>query len=272
MRVDLHCHSTWSDGSQSAASVAARAHRRGVELFSLTDHDTTAGAAAAAEVFGPAAVRGVELSCTEDGRTVHLLVYDVEGGARWAALDGALAELARARRERARRIGDRLAALGVPVDVEALLASVRGTVGRPHLARALVAAGWAASLGEAFDRYLGDGGPADEPARHLPLSEGLALARAAGGVASLAHPHTLGDAAGDLVRRFAGAGLGGVEAYYGSYGQRERRRWLALADRHGLVATGGSDFHGGQPPSAPLFGVDLPAERAQRLLAWLGRA
>jgi hypothetical protein len=142
-------------------------------------------------------------------------------------------------------------------------------VGRPDLARAMVAAGAATSMRDAFARHLYDDGPVDVPHRALPLPEALALGRAAGAAMALAHPH-LYDARGvALLRRHRGDGLDGVEAFHGAYDARERARWIELAGELGLVCTGGSDWHGPEEAVAPP-GVDLPPDRSFALLRWLG--
>jgi len=269
MRVELHCHSTCSDGSEPAEAVGKAAAARGVELFCLTDHDTCAGTAAARRGFGDGALRGVELSCIEEGRTVHVLLYDCGGD--WAPVDRALEAQGQARRERVHAIAEKLARLGAPVDPEAILAAAEGrSVGRPDMARALVDAGHVHSAAEAFDRFLHDRGPADVPVARTSVADGLALARGAGARASLAHPDVLGPLAARLFRRHRAAGLDGVEAFYGLYDRRERDRWLALADELDLVATGGSDFHGTTLPKVKRVGVDIPEAYAARLRRWLG--
>ncbi len=274
MRVELHCHSTCSDGSEAPGSVAARAAAREVQLFCLTDHDSCQGTAATrAALPGVRVLRGVELSCHEHGRTVHLLLYDVAGDSRWAAVDQALEQQVSARRHRVRNMAARLERLGVHIDPDAILAAAgERTVGRPDVARAIVAAGGATSMQEAFTRYLHDGGPADEPVARLTVADGLELAARAGARASLAHPHVLGEGARQLVRRHKAAGLGAIEAFYGVYRDVDRREWADFAAAEGLVCTAGSDFHGAGLPEITDVGVDLPEPWADRLLAWLAGA
>lgn len=271
MRFELHCHSTCSDGTEAPDRVAARAAERAVAVFALTDHDSCAGSGVA--VPGARALRGVELSCDDGGRTVHVLAYDRGGD--WAALEARLGRMREARRNRLRVMGAKLEQRGVRIELGPLLAEAeRRSVGRPDLARAMVAAGAASSLKDAFARHLYDGGPVDVPHRALPLDEAIALGHAAGAALALAHPH-LYDAYGvALLRRWRAAapgapGLGGVEAFHGAYDARERARWIALADELGLVCTGGSDWHGPDDALAPP-GVDLPPDRSDALLGWLG--
>jgi hypothetical protein len=241
-------------------------------VFALTDHDTCAGHAAAAAAM-PGALRAVELTCHDDGRSVHVLVFDAAGDARWADLEKLLAEQVAARRERLRAISARLFRLGIVLDVEPILAAAAAdhgrVVGRPDVANALVAQGVATSRDDAFSRWLHDGGPADVPLARLGIGDALAVVRAVGGRASLAHPHQHGDRASKMLKRFAREGLDGVEAYYGRYDAGERARWLAIAEHLGLTATGGSDWHG---EDGVLLGVEIPDDDAKALLGWLGRA
>lgn len=265
MRFELHSHSTCSDGTESPDQVAARAAGRGVAVFALTDHDTCAGSRVA--VPGARVIRGVELSCDDAGRTVHVLAFD-RGGA-WDALEARLAAVREARRNRLRVMAARLARRGVAIDVEPLLAAAeRRSVGRPDLARAMVAAGAASSLADAFARHLHDGGPVDVPHRALTLADALAAGRDAGAAMALAHPHLYDHRGAAYLKRYRGDGLTGIEAYYGAYDPRERARWIAVADELGATCTGGSDWHGPEAPSA-LPGVDLPDDRSDALLAWL---
>lgn len=276
MRLELHCHSTCSDGSLPPERVAALAAARGLELFCLTDHDTMVGHAATAEVLagcGCTVLLGMELSCREYDRTVHLLLYGVQPGEGLAALERRIERIGVDRRDRIHRICERLARVGALLDPEVILRGAEGrTPGRPDVARALVAAGICTSPREAFDRFLKDGGPADAPIERLPVREALALARGAGAKVSLAHPHTLGGIAlvRDLYRRFRHQGLEGIEALYGRYAAAESRVWLGLAKELRLVVTGGSDFHGDLTPDVARPGIELAGEHVEGLLGWLG--
>jgi predicted metal-dependent phosphoesterase TrpH len=268
MIIELHCHSTCSDGSAAPDDVGRRAHALAPAIFALTDHDTTGGHAAAVAAC-PGAIRAVELTCHDGGRSVHVLCYDVAGDDRWAELEVTLTAQALARRERLRTIATRLWQRGIKVDVEPLLARADGrSVGRPDIAQALVDQGVVASKDEAFSRWLHDGGPGDVPLARLTIADGLAMVRAVGGRASLAHPHQHGDRAPKMIKQHRHDGLG-VEAFYRSYDPGERARWLRLADDQGVMATGGSDWHGGGEGT---LGVEIPDDRGARLLAWLGRA
>lgn len=273
MRLELHCHSTCSDGSLSPTEVATRAGAEGVELFCLTDHDTVAGYdATAAALPGARVLRGVELSCRYAHKTVHLLVYGVTEGPGLTALQRRLDTVLEDRRTRLRAIIERLRTLGVRLDSEKIMIGTHGhTPGRPDVARALVEAGHVRSQREAFDRYLHDGGPADVALERVSLEEGLQLGRDAGARMSLAHPHTLRSPqlVDEMFAAHRGAGLEGIEAFYGRYGAQERGMWLKLARRRELVVTGGSDFHGSAIPEVPRPGIELPEHHAARLRAWL---
>jgi 3',5'-nucleoside bisphosphate phosphatase len=266
MRIELHCHSTCSDGTEPPERVAQRAADRGVALFALTDHDTCAGSACT--VSGARTLRGVEMSCDVDARTVHVLAYD-RGGDAWSALEDRLAAVRVARVNRMRVMVAKLAQRGVRIDVEPLIANGTRAVGRPDLARAMVAAGAATSVKDAFARHLYDHGPVDVAQRNLPIDEALAIGRAAGAAMALAHPHLYDERSAALLRKHRGDGLTGIEVFHGAYDPRERSRWLAIADQLDLVCTGGSDWHGPDDALAPI-GVDLPEPRADALLRWLG--
>ena len=278
MRVELNCHSTFSDGSFPAAEVAARAARTKVELFCLTDHDTAAGYDACHEVLAPqgcTVLRGLELSCREGGRNVHVLLYGLVEGPGLDRLRTRLDQIHGERSARLVAICGRLARLGIHLDADALLSRTHGrTPGRPDVARALVVAGVCKTPQDAFTRFLRDGGPADVPLERLSVADGLALGLAAGGKASLAHPHTYGEFAHvrGLLRDHRELGLEGLEVYYGTYARAESERWLRLAHELDLVATGGSDFHGEMNPAVTQPGVILPKAVAARLCAWLGVA
>ncbi|HEY3806025.1 MAG TPA: hypothetical protein VGL61_25630 [Kofleriaceae bacterium] len=258
MRCDLHCHSTESDGTETPAEVAARVAALGLALFALSDHDIVTRI----EVPGTRVVRAVEISCDYQGRTIHLLAYD-RGGAGWPDLEARLAATREARRNRLRVMAAKLAQRGVRIDVEPIIARADGrSVGRPDLARAMVAAGAATSLDDAFARHLYDNGPVDVPHHGLSLRDALALGRAANAAMSLAHPHLYDP---KIVRQHAADGLGGVEAFYAGYDPGERARWIQLADELGLVCTGGADSHAADHP----IGIELPDDRAAKLLDWL---
>lgn len=273
MWIELHCHSTCSDGSESPGDVAHRAARREVELFCLTDHDSCAGYP---DTLGscPRVLRGLELSCVDHGRTVHVLLYDATGDdSRWNEVEERLEIVRETRLHRLRAIAERLEQLGVSgmsASVEIIIANANGrTVGRPDIARTLLERGAVSTLDEAYRRFIGDGGVADVPVDRLSVADGLDLGQRAGARMSLAHPHTLGDHAVTLVRNHRDRGLEGLECYYGAYNNRQRRRWLSLAKKLDMVVTGGSDFHGTSTPQIAEPGISLPEAHAERLCEWL---
>jgi len=275
VRLELHCHSTCSDGSLSPEALAREVAAFGVELFCLTDHDSTAGCARTKAALPDARVlRGLELSCKHGSRTVHLLMWGVSEGPGFDALQARLSTVLSQRRERIVAICARLATLGISLDAEAILReSAHSTPGRPDVARALHRGGFVTSMREAFDRYLHDDGPANVPMTGLSLGEGLALGRACDARMSLAHPHTQRHFAlvEALFTEFRDAGLEGIEAYYASPSPARAEPWLRLARKLDLVVTAGSDFHG-EATRVPRPGIVLPEQHADRLRSWFDGA
>ena len=255
LRIDLHTHSTASDGTDSPAEVVAAAAAAGLDVVALTDHDTTSGwsAAAAALPAGMSLVRGAEFSCVTPGRdghkdiSVHLLGYlfDPEHPA-------IVAEQQRLRTERVARLRlmtERMAAAGFPVDVDTVFALLPegASAGRPHLARALVGSGVVASVDEAFAKLLYTGSPYYVEKVDTPAATAVAMVRAAGGVAVFAHP--LARRRGQVVdertiAELATAGLAGLEVDHPDHAPDDRARLRGLASDLGLVVTGSSDYHG----------------------------
>lgn len=250
MVIDLHTHSTASDGTESPAELVAAARAAGVDTIAITDHDTVAGwdeAAAAARLHGVALVRGIEISCTWHHASIHLLGYLTD-----PSDDALMGELAKARDSRATRLErmvELMAADGIPVTHAEVLAQVApgATPGRPHIADALVANGTVAHRDEAFVSWLSDDSPyyvnhySPDPVRACEL------VRRAGGVPVIAHPftRTRGEGVSDaLVEQMYAAGLAGLEAFHRDHGPAEVARALGLAGRLGMVVTGSSDYHG----------------------------
>jgi predicted metal-dependent phosphoesterase TrpH len=250
MRADLHVHSNASDGTDPPAEVMRRAARAGLDAVALTDHDTVAGYAQARRALpaGLTLVPGMELSSRLDGHSLHLLAYLFDPD------DPELAdETQRIRDDRVRRaraMVSRLADLGVPISWDQV-AAIAGTavVGRPHIARALVASGVIAEPGQAFSRdWIGAGGRAYVDRYALDPARAIRLIRAAGGTAVLAHPRAgrsgewlMSD---EQIAQLAAAGLAGLEVFHPDQNELERSGLLALARDLGLVTTGGSDDHG----------------------------
>ena len=250
MPIDLHTHSTASDGTEPSEVVVAQAARAGLDVVALTDHDTYAGwpaAVAAAGELGVDLVRGVEVSCSQRGISVHLLAYLVDPEA-----SGLLHELDRARDSRVTRIDrmvELMAADGIPVTIEEVRAQAEEgtTMGRPHIADALVASGFVMSRDEAFADVLRNGSRyyvshyAPDPVRAVER------VRAAGGVPVMAHPFANGrgwTVEDSVIERMADAGLAGLEAHHRDHTPAERTHAVELAARLGLFVTGSSDYHG----------------------------
>lgn len=269
--IDLHCHSVRSDGTWTPAQLAEAATKRSLALFCLTDHDSIAGYPEICEGYARSFC-ALELSCREFGRSVHVLLYNVPKGHQ-TSLQSELDEIRKARVERVYKVVERLARLEVHIDPEDILSrTAHGTPGRPHIAAAIVRAGACPNLEQAFARYLRDGGPADVPIKRLSLADGLALGKAHGAKMSLAHPHVYNAPArvAEMLRDHKARGLEGLECYTAIYGENQKKRWAQMADEHGCIATGGSDFHGDNKPDVQSLGVAIPRARAQVLSEWLG--
>lgn len=265
--IDLHSHSTESDGVLPPAEVVEQAAGDGVRVLALTDHDTMTGFAAASEaaaVHGIELVAGVEVSCTHGAGSVHLLGLFVDPEDR--ALVEFFAEVAHRRRERIMETCAALRTVGVDLEFEEVAAQFSGrSLGRPHVADALVAKGVVADRKEAFDRYLAEG-----RAGHIrygwkiSVPDAARMLHAAGGITSIAHPKFLDDQA-QLIPMLRESGVRAVEAYHAEQSGEERTHYETLADSLGLMVTGGSDFH--QRVGGKTFGSDLPVARYEELLA-----
>ncbi len=248
--IDLHLHSTFSDGSLGPEALVELGASAGLTAMALTDHDTTGGVErflAAAAAKGIRSVSGIELSVDVTGVVVHLLAYGCDPGN--AALNGALARVREGRHRRNVEILSKLGKLGCPIawDDVLKLAGEEGLVARPHFAQALVGKGYARSKQDAFDRYLAKGAAAYAERYRLLPGDAIRLIADAGGIASLAHPALCGLTPEDLralVAKLAAAGLAGIEAYYTGHGDAQVSEYLGYAQAFGLIATGGSDFHG----------------------------
>ena len=278
-RIDLHTHSARSDGSLEPADLARAAADAGLSAFALTDHDTLAGldeARDAAAARGVEVFAGVEVTARFPGSAMHLLGYGFDP--REPRLGAMLAEVRAGRSERNARILARLAELGVPVgmdDVRGACGVATRTVGRPHIASAMVRRGWVRDERAAFALYLKDGGPAFVEAEVVDAEEVIAAVAGAGGVVSVAHPRSLrlgGETAyAALFDRLAAAGLAGVETDHPSHSPVEREVFRRLAAERGLVATAGSDFHGAAKPDIRLGvgdgTIDVGRETWERLRA-----
>lgn len=276
--IDLHLHTTASDGRFPPDALMARVSAAGLTRLAVTDHDTVASVdavAALAAAEGRTSVSGIEITAVDRGRDVHILGYGFNH--RDAALLAFLEQQRALRVARVRDVAARLATLGVGIDVETLVeaaASAAGTsIGRPAIARALVASGRVASVQDAFDRYLAEGRPAFVPRTGRTPAEVVAVLHRAGGIASMAHPGvTRRD---ELIPALAEAGLDAIEAFHSDHTPDDVARYCAMADALGLAVSGGSDFHADPEPgnhrTATVGGVVLPEARWPALEARLAR-
>ncbi|HSB42444.1 MAG TPA: PHP domain-containing protein [Methylomirabilota bacterium] len=257
--VDLHTHTTASDGTLRPRELVAEAARRGVRVLAVTDHDSTDGLAEAIEEARRhpplTIVPGIEINCDVEGAEIHILGYCMDYEARW------FQDFCRAQREerraRVHRMVDRLAELGMPIDPEAVFALVQeGSAGRPHVARVMVERGYVKTIREAFDRYLAAGRPGHVPRTKLMPEDAVRLLRGAAGVPVFAHPGLSDRDA--LIPSLVAAGLMGIECYYTEHSPAQRGAYVELCRQHGLVATGGSDFHGPPVRAAALGHPSVP--------------
>ena len=261
--VDLHMHSSASDGTLPPSAVVAAARALQLTAIALTDHDTLEGVVDAQEAgarLGVRVIAGVELSALDGEREIHLLGLHLS---RTAELDRQLASFRAARRKRAEQIVTRLNAIGIPVRLEVVLAIAgTGAIGRPHVARAIIEGGWARDQRDAFDRFLGSGRPAFVPKERLLLAEAVQLVHRAGGLAIWAHPAREGSLA--RTRQLVAAGIDGLEVRHPSHTSEDAARLGAIVEHLGLVASGGSDWHGAPQGSRTLGSMRVPQ-------AWLER-
>jgi len=258
MPVDLHAHSTASDGSVDPEDLVNLALAKGLEALALTDHDTQEGvpvAAKAAAIGGLNLIPGTELSLDYDDGGMHLVVLWLNPGN--GPLQDRLSGLQAGRSERNTEIVQRLGELNMPISIEEVLDEAGpGSVGRPHIAAVMVAKGYVPDIRTAFDEWLGNSKAAYVRRPRLDPEEAISLTLESGAVPVLAHPHTLGinraAEMADLLDSLVGWGLVGLEAIYPSYHRHERDGYTDLARRFGLVPSGGSDYHGSYKP-----GLDL---------------
>jgi 3',5'-nucleoside bisphosphate phosphatase len=256
--IDLHVHSTASDGSETPSEVVRLAAAIGLRAIALTDHDTQSGIAESrieASRTGVELIPGTELSLEWAQGAMHLVVLFLEPGP--GALQDRLAGLRKGRSERNDRIVERLRELGLPISQEEILDLAGGeSVGRPHIAAVMVNRGYVVSIADAFDRFLGRGMPAYMARPRLSPEDAISLARESNAVPILAHPHTLSlnnsQEVTTTLQRLSRAGLIGVECYYPLYSPFEREGYVALAERFGLKPSGGSDYHGTYKPDVEL--------------------
>ena len=272
--VDLHMHSTASDGSRSPADVVRAAKRAELVAIALTDHDTVSGLPEAHAVGAELDIRivdGVELSAVEGETETHLLGLHLRDT---AVLERGLGALREMRGRRAARIVELLQSQGVQVTLDdVMLQAGSGAIGRPHVARALVADGWATDVRDAFDRYLGAGRPAYVAKDQLEMREAIAMVHAAGGLAVLAHPGAGGTR--ERIEALVALGLDGVEVKHPSHSPQDVARLRAVVDQLGLIPSGGSDWHGAADGPRTIGMMHVPLEwlrRQDERVEALGRA
>ena len=265
--VDLHSHTTASDGTLAPRELVRLAARHGVRVLAVTDHDSTGGVREAmdeARSLPPLEiVPGLEINCDVPGAEIHVLGYCVDWEAPW--FQEFLGAQREERRQRVYRIAARLGELGMPIEPDAVFALVKeGSAGRPHVAQAMVDRGYVKSIREAFDRYLSLNGPANVPRRRLTPVEAVRIIRRARGVPVLAHPGLANRDA--LIPELVDAGLLGIEAFYPEHSSGQITMYREMCSRLGLVATGGSDFHGPRVGGVRHPGVQpVPDEAWQEL-------
>ena len=266
--IDLHTHTTASDGRCTPPELVARAASAGVQVLSVTDHDTTSACAPVAAACARAGIEfvpGIEITAVLDGADMHILGYFIDPAA--AALGTFLTEARRMRVDRLRRIIERLAGHGIHLDAEAVLRP--GTddhgkaAGRPWIARALIAGGHVATITEAFERWLSSGRPAFVERIGPTPEDVLREIHQAKGIASLAHPGLLGR--DDQIPGLAAAGMGAIEAYHSKHRPEDTVRYITFADRLGLAVSGGSDYHADPAAAVAIGGVSLPRELYEAL-------
>lgn len=268
--VDLHMHTTASDGVYSPIELMHRAKEVGLRAVALTDHDTTNGieeAAQAARALDIDFIPGIEINTDINGGEVHVLGYFIEYSR--PAFQATIKVLRDARERRGERMVELLNEEGVHIKWERVREIAQGSVGRPHVAKALLEAGYVQSIGEAFETYIGTGKPAYVPRYKLTPEDAVRLIISANGLPVIAHPITLPglDTLRTWLPELKAAGMVGLETYYGSYTQEDEQALLTLAHEYELIPTGGTDFHGPGIHPTPLGGRFVPHEAVEQLKA-----
>ncbi len=257
MSVDLHTHSNKSDGSLSPTMLVELASQKGLSAIALTDHDTTDGldeAIDAGKTYGVNVIAGVELSCEYQGKDVHIVGLDIDHNNE--CFKSTLREFVDSRVLRNQKMCQKLTEYGLPVDYEELInAYGESVITRAHYARFMLDKGYIKSLPEAFERYIGDNSPCYIPREKVTPAQGVELILSAGGIPVLAHPllYKMGkDRLNNLVLELKDYGLKALEAIYCTYTLSDTREMYALARKHNLLISGGSDFHGAAKPGLEL--------------------
>jgi len=270
MKADLHVHTTASDGRFAPAEIVSKAAHMGLSVLAITDHDSVDGiqsALDAAESYPQLLfIPGLEIDTETSKGEVHILGYFMDH--RDAALLRTLEELRASRRDRGTKIVARLADMGLPLEWERVLQFASGgTIGRPHIAQAMLESGYVSTLKEAFTKYIARGGPAYVNREKLTPVEAVVAILEANGLPFLAHPGDLDDAE-RLIRELKRDGLVGIEVYYGTYPPRKIARLESLAKKYDLIASGGSDYHGLDSTIGAEMGCqDIPKASLERLIS-----
>jgi predicted metal-dependent phosphoesterase TrpH len=268
--VDLHTHSTASDGIYSPTELLKQAHEAGLRVLALTDHDSTSGLDEASEAALHLAIDfipGIEINTDVGKDEIHVLGYYLEY--QRPEFQAILQVLRDARVHRGQRMVELLNQEGVHITWERVRQIAQGSVGRPHVAKALLEGGYVQSIGEAFDKYIGQGCPAYVPRYKLAPADAIRLIRSANGLPVMAHPITVPglDELRKWLPELVAEGLVGLETYYGPYTPEQVQELHELADQYHLIPTGGSDFHGPGIHPTPLGGRFVPFEAVERLKA-----
>ena len=273
-KVDLHLHSSVSDGRLSPAEVILESAEAGLTAISLTDHDNVDGivpALEAAKAFpGLKVIPGVEISTYVPEGEIHVLGYFIDYTS--PDLQSDLKRMRHSRQERAQRMIAKLKNLGLSIEWDRVKEIAGdGSIGRPHLAQAMLEKGYIASFKEAFTKYIGGDGPAHVARDKMTPIEAIELTLRANGLPVMAHPLTFNDPE-PIIIELKAAGLVGIEAHYGEYTPEEIDRLVSLAKKHSLIATGGSDYHGINARTEIMIGgADVPIESAEQLIALAGQ-
>ncbi|MBI4303698.1 MAG: PHP domain-containing protein [Chloroflexi bacterium] len=269
-RVDLHIHSTASDGRHNPAEVVRMGAEAGLSFMALADHDTVDGippALEAAKAFPSLRViPAVEINTDVPKGEIHVLGYFIDYTD--SHLQDTLEQMRNSRIERAQGMIEKLKKLGMPIEWERVKEIAGpGSIGRPHIAQALLEKGYISTIKEAFNKYIGWGGPAYVARKKMTPVEAVELILKTNGLAVLAHPLTITEPEAAIAELKA-AGIVGLEAYYNNYTNDETRRCLNLARKYGLIAVGGSDYHGlDENAETAIGGANVPVEAATRLIA-----
>lgn len=250
-RADLHCHSTCSDGSLTPVEIVHLAKEIGLSALSITDHDTIEAyktATAAAQEAGIELITGIEFSSSQDGESVHILGYGFDTDNE--AINTLCAKHKERRSKRNGMILDLLKKHNMPLTEDDLPKATKKTVGRPHIAQAMVEKGYVATIQDAFRKYIGEGCPCYTTGPVFTVAETIDVLHKANAVAIIAHPHIIND--NRLINELLELPFDGIECYYARYPATSHDRWLKIATKHHWLITGGSDFHGAVKPNLPL--------------------